>query len=167
MGNLIENLHQKVLSLFKKGVSEQVDFKADLPEFVSQECLALGVLLWVVAQSDGRFLPKERIRIEQILSAYGKLDKSHLAYVLGAVKVAEAERIDLHQFTHQVCEGLSYGERIHVLENLFRVACIDGDLAHEEHEMIRKISGLFKVDHEEFIEAKVKIKKEFGLVTTD
>ena len=48
---------------------------------------------------------------------------------------------------------------------LFRIACVDKDLDHEEHEMIRKISGLMQIEHKDFIDAKIRIKKEFGLDT--
>ena len=52
-----------------------------------------------------------------------------------------------------------------IVENLFRVACVDGELAYEEEEVIRKIAGLFLLDHKDFIDAKIKVKKEFGLDT--
>ena len=34
-----------------------------------------------------------------------------------------------------------------------------------EHEMIRKISGLLRIDHKDFIDIKIRVKKEFGLDT--
>ena len=55
--------------------------------------------------------------------------------------------------------------KINILENLFRIDCVDQDLDHEEHEMIRKISGLLQIDHKDFIDTKIRIKKEFGLDT--
>ena len=52
-----------------------------------------------------------------------------------------------------------------IIENLFRIACVDKELDNNELETIRKISGLFKIEHSNFIDAKIKIKKEFGLDT--
>lgn len=51
------------------------------------------------------------------------------------------------------------------MENLFRVACADKDLDDSELEVVRKISGLFNVAHKDFIDTKIRIKKEFGLDT--
>ena len=55
--------------------------------------------------------------------------------------------------------------KINILEQLFRVACSDKDLDDSEVETIRKISDLFGIGHKEFINAKIKVKKEFGLDT--
>jgi uncharacterized tellurite resistance protein B-like protein len=56
--------------------------------------------------------------------------------------------------------------KISILENLFRVACSDKELDDKELETIRKIANLFRLSHRDFIKAKIKVKKEFGLDTT-
>ena len=71
-----------------------------------------------------------------------------------------SNRIDLYAFTSEVGENLSFQAKIGILENLFRVACIDQDLDHEEQEAIRKISGLLRIEHKDFIDTKIRIKKE-------
>ena len=83
--------------------------------------------------------------------------------VMASIKEAAIERIDLHHFTREVGKNLSYDVRKSVIETLFRVACCDDELDHNEVETIRKISGLFNVAHKDFINAKITIKKEFGL----
>jgi len=91
--------------------------------------------------------------------------KEDVPIVLRAIEEASIARIDLHTFTKEVGENLAFDVKVSILENLFRVACIDQDLDNEEHEMIRKISGLLRIDHKDFIDAKIRIKKEFGLDT--
>ena len=54
-----------------------------------------------------------------------------------------------------------------IIEILFRVACADKQLDEQELETIRQLSGLLGLAHKEFIDAKVKIKKEFGLATVE
>jgi uncharacterized tellurite resistance protein B-like protein len=125
--------------------------------------IALGVLLWVVAEADDKFLPQERQQIEAVLKQYGQISDDDLAVVMEAVKQAAEERIDLHTFTHEVAQGLPYQKRVEMIETLFRVACADKELAHEEEEAVRKISGLFLLDHKDYINAKIKVKQEFGL----
>jgi uncharacterized tellurite resistance protein B-like protein len=71
----------------------------------------------------------------------------------------------LYRFTHEVSENLPYNIKISIIESLFRVAYCDKDLDHNETEIIRKISGLFQIAHKDFIDTKIKTKKEFGLDT--
>jgi len=126
--------------------------------------IALGVLLWIVAEADEKFLAKEDEKIKEILTtSHCKIPEEEVAIVLESVKEAARERIDLHRFTREVSNDLPYKVRISIIETLFRVACCDEELDHKEMETIRKISGLFHIAHRDFINAKISIKKEFGL----
>jgi len=127
--------------------------------------IALGVLLWVVAESDNKFLAQEKNRIKEILSTRSKIPGEDLPVVLASIEKAAKERIDLHTFTREVSEKLPTAVRVLIIEELFRVACIDKELDNRELEAIRKISGLFRLEHKHFIDVKIKIKKEFGLDT--
>lgn len=130
-----------------------------------ENLIALGVLLWAVAQADGKFLPVEKAEIENVLSSYGKISAEDMPIVLRAIEEASINRIDLYAFTSEIEKTLSFTAKIGIVENLFRVACIDQDLGHDEQEAIRKISGLLHLEHKDFVNAKIKIKKEFGLDT--
>jgi uncharacterized tellurite resistance protein B-like protein len=127
--------------------------------------IALGVLLWVVAQADSKFLPQEIEKIKEILLLHTKLTEEEVSTVLASVEEADNQRVDLYQFTSEVSSNLNYENRVRIIEDLFRVACADKDLDDSELEVIRKISGLFHISHKDFIDAKIKIKKEFGLDT--
>ena len=127
--------------------------------------IALGVLLWVVAEADKKFLPEEEEEIGNILREYSSIDKDQIPLVLNSVKEAARERIDLYAFTSELSLKLKYKARISIVEELFRVACADKDLDDNELETIRKISGLFHLSHSDFINAKIRVKKEFGMDT--
>jgi len=127
--------------------------------------IALGVLMWVVAESDNQFLPQEKKQIEEVLVKYGKISEEEIPYILASIEKAAVERIDLHTFTKEVKEDLPYKAKLEIVDDLFRVACADDDLDHQEQETIRKIAGLLGIDHKEFIDAKIKIKNEFGIAT--
>lgn len=127
--------------------------------------IALGVLLWIVAEADDKFLPEEEEKIREVLTSYSKISKEDIPTVLASIREAAKERIDLYRFTHEISQDLAYDIKISIIENLFRVACVDKDLDDSELEAIRKISGLFKIESSDFIDAKIKVKKEFGLAT--
>lgn len=160
MAGFLDTFRQKVVSSVWKEEPGESGVK-DIDDKI-----ALGVLLWVVAEADNKFLPQEEEKIKEVLVSYAKIPDQDLPVVLASVKEAARERIDLHRFTHEVSQDLRYDVKISIIENLFRVACADRDLNHNETEVIRKISGLFLVDHKDFIDAKIKIKKEFGLETS-
>lgn len=127
--------------------------------------IALGVLLWAVAEADDKFLPEEENGVVEVLRSYIRVSDDDLPVVMNTIEIASIERIDLQHFTKEVGKDIPMDKRIEIIENLFRVACADRDLAHEELETIRKIAGLFWVEHNDFIQAKIRIKKEFGLDT--
>ncbi len=165
MSGFFDNFRQKVILAVCSEKREDLKKEPSSSDDIDN-LIALGVLLWVVAQADEKFLPEEKAKIEEVLNVYGKISQEDMPIVLRAIEEASIDRIDLYAFTSEVGEDLSYKTKIGILENLFRVACVDQDLDHEEHEMIRKISGLLRVDHKDFIDAKIRIKKEFGLNTS-
>jgi len=156
MAGFLDRFRRKIIPSVRKEHSQQDRVLVD-------DKIALGVLLRVVAQADSKFLPEEKDQIRHVLKDYARISDEDIDKVLGAVDRAEKESIDLFTFTHEISRDLSYALKKEIVEILFRVACIDHDLAHEEHEMIRKISGLLGLDHRDFIDAKLKVKKEFGL----
>lgn len=133
----------------------------------SNDKIALGVLLWVVAEADGKFEIFEIDKIKEILKNYSKITPVEMSTVLESIKIANQEKIDLFSFTHEVAEGLTRDQKKEIIANLFRVGFADDDLDQNEHEVIRKISDLFRLDHREFIDQKVLVKKELGLPTFD
>ncbi len=157
MAGFLDKFRSNVIT----SVWKDKDDKPDVTDIDDQ--IALGALLWVVAEADEKFLAKEDEKIKEILTQYSKIPEDEMVAVMASIKEAARERIDLHRFTREVCKNLSYDVRISVIETLFRVACCDDELDHNEIETIRKISGLFHIAHKDFINAKITIKKEFGL----
>ena len=156
------------LDKFRKNVISSVwKDKADEPKVKDiDDKIALGVLLWVVAEADEKFLPEEEEKIKEVLISHSKISNEDIPTVLASIKEAAKEKIDLYRFTQEISEDLPNDIKVSIIENLFRVACVDKDLDDNELEAIRKISSLFKVEHTDFIDAKIRIKKEFGLDTT-
>ncbi len=159
MAGFLDRFRKKVISSVWKEKADEMHVKN------IDDKIALGVLLWVVAEADEKFLKEEEEQIQKVLRSFSNIPQEDIPTVLASVSQAAQERIDLYRFTHEVSENLSYNVKISILENLFRVACVDKDLDNKELEIIRKISGLFNVSHKDFIDAKIRIKKEFGLPT--
>ncbi len=153
-----------IFDQFRRKVAASVlTDEAGEPERVVDDKIAFGVLLRIVAEADQKFLPQEKEKIKDVLTRFCRLSDEEVPYVLKAVEEAAGQRIDMHRFTREVGQDLRYGVKVRIIEDLFRVACADKELDNEEVETIRKIAGLLGVGHKEFIEAKIKVKKEFGI----
>jgi len=164
MGEFLDAFREKIMALISPNEATDVQAGPDKTDGIDN-LIALGVLLWVVAEADETFLPEEKEKVKEVLQLYGKISEEDMPIVLRAVEEAAISRIDLYAFTSEVGENLSFTVKVGIIENLFRVACSDGEVANAEHEAIRKIAGLFQIDHKDFINAKLKIKKEFRLDT--
>jgi len=159
MSGFLDKFRKKVTALVWKDTPDEPQVK-DVDDKI-----ALGVLLWVVACADKKFLPQEEEKIKEILASYALVPQEDIPYVMSSIQTAEKERIDLYRFTSLVSEDLKYEVKLSIVEILFRVACADAQLDDKELEVIRKISGLFNISHRDFIDTKIKIKQEMGLKT--
>ncbi len=156
MSGFLDQFRKKVrVSLHKENQPFQ--------KMVIDDKIALGVLLWAVAQADDMLRKREIAKIEEILVSFGHIRQEEMPIVIESIKEADKNRIDFYRFTSEIKKDLSYQAKTEIIENLFRVACADRDLAYAEEEMIRKLSGLLGIGHKEYIGSKIKIKKEFGI----
>ena len=155
------------LDSFRKKITASVwKDKKNIPQAKDiDDKIALGVLLWIVAEADEKFLSEEKEKIKEVLISKSKISEEDLPVVLASIKQAAVDRIDLHKFTHEVSDDLSYKMKLSIIDELFRVGCADHELDNDELETIRKISGLFRIEHKDFIDSKIKIKKESSLDT--
>ena len=129
--------------------------------------IALGVLLWIVAAADDKFLPLEKEKIKEILISFASVPVDDIPWILQSIEQAQKQSIDMHSFTSLISKELSYKSKINIIEILFSVACVDQELDVREMETIRKVANLFNVSHKDFIDIKIKVKQEFGMKTVD
>lgn len=120
-----------------------------------------------MAEADDKFIAEEREAALDALKKHGGLTDEDLPIVLKAIEQAAKERIEIYSFAREAAGDLDDDTKKALIEDLFRVACVDGDLAVAEHEQIRQIAQIFHVEHRDFIAAKIKAKKEAGMKTAD
>ncbi len=158
MGGLLDRLRGLVAPAAPRGYRT-----APAVTTTKDDKIALGGLLGIVAEADGRFLAEEKALIEQVLRGHADVDAADLAVVMASVEQAAEERIDLYQFTREVAQDLTPPERAEIVRQLYRVGCADGTLDHAEVEAINQISGLLRVPHRDMIDAKLTAKREFAI----
>lgn len=157
----------KIFDHIKSLLNPSASSLGGVDESVSKKLMSLGVLLRVVAEADDAFLPEEADAIKKILLQYNNFSEDEYDLLSKTIDVMVDQRIDVYAFVNDIRDDMLLEEKIVLVENLFRVACSDGMLSVSEHESIRQISQLLRIDHKNFIDAKVRMKKEYGLQTTD
>jgi uncharacterized tellurite resistance protein B-like protein len=125
--------------------------------------IGLGVLLWgmgAIAETDGKFLPEEDKKIEDVILSHIKIAKSDLPIVLTAIKQAAIGKINFYRIAREINKTLPNRAKALLMEDLFRVAYADGSLENKEFKIIKRVSDLFHITQKDLFNIERKIKKE-------
>ncbi|MEO5510507.1 MAG: TerB family tellurite resistance protein [Longimicrobiales bacterium] len=108
--------------------------------------VAACALLLELAHADDQFSDGERGHIEAVLQRHFGLDN---ATALELMQLAEAERenaIDLYQFTSLIRKSYDLGQKTLLAEIMWSLVLSDGQIAHHEAYMLRKIANLLDLE---------------------
>ncbi len=108
--------------------------------------VAACALLLELAHADDQFSDGERGHIEAVLQRHFGLDN---ATALELMKLAEEERsnaIDLYQFTSLIRKSYDLGQKTLLAEIMWSLVLSDGQIAHHEAYMLRKIANLLDLE---------------------
>lgn len=125
--------------------------------------IALAALLVEAARADGVYEPGERAQIQRILAARYGLDPAGAAELCAAGETAQAEAVDLVQFTRAVKAAVPYEQRLGVIEALWEVIYADGAREMHESALMRKLCGLLHVEDRDCGVARQRVATRLGL----
>ena len=134
-------------------------------EAVSEHTIqvATAALLIEMTKADGKVSEDEQNAVMQTIQSRFNLtyDETKSLKELAKEKIRDAT--GYYEFTSLINKGLSYEQKVEIIEHLWEIALIDKHLdKHEEH-VVRKIADLIYVEHKDFIDAKLEIKKKLSL----
>jgi uncharacterized tellurite resistance protein B-like protein len=118
--------------------------------------LAVGALLLEMARMDGDTDAEEVAAVEHAVRGQLGLSAEESAELL---RLAEAERTqatDYFQFTSLINSRYNIGEKIALVERLWRVAYADRALCRFEEHLVRKLAELLHIPHSQFIAARLR-----------
>ena len=108
--------------------------------------VAACALLLELAHADDKFSEGERTHIEAVLQRHFGLDD---ATARELIQLAEAERVsavDLFQFTSMIKQSYDLGQKTLLAEIMWSLVMSDGQIAHHEAYMLRKIANLLDLE---------------------
>lgn len=121
--------------------------------------IATCALFLELARIDEKFSPEEVEMILGLLKEQYGLPEDHARALM---EEADAERdasVDLWQFANLINQNYSVAEKIAVVETLWQIVFVDGRMDKYERYLMLKIGNLLRLDHDQLIQAKLKVMK--------
>ena len=124
--------------------------------------LATAALMIEIMKQDGETKNEEVESVKQALQTKFELTKNEIDELFTLASEEAKQSVDLYQFTSLIREHFSQEKKIKTIEYLWTVAYADNHLdAHEEH-LIRRISDLLYVTHQDFMKTKHKVQEKMN-----
>ena len=124
--------------------------------------LAAAALMVEAARLDGAFDAAERAHIAAILQAQFELEGNETQLLIDTA-VGTVDAIpEIYGFTRTIRDHFSHDERIAMLQILWEVAYIDGELHDYEASLLRRVAGLLYVTDQESGIARKRARERLG-----
>ena len=125
--------------------------------------LATAALLIEMMRADAEITGDERKMVMGNIMTRFHLTEEESSGLLQFAEQKIRKATGYYEFTSLINKGFTYEQKVRVIENLWGIAFTDKYLdKHEEH-MVRRIADLIYVEHKDFIDAKLRVKKKLGL----
>ncbi|MCJ7481687.1 MAG: TerB family tellurite resistance protein [Thermodesulfovibrionales bacterium] len=125
--------------------------------------VATAALLIEMMKADGTVNEDERKAVMQTIQSKFNLTDDETKSLKELAKEKIRKATDYYDFTSLIHKRLSYQQKVEIIEHLWEIAFTDKHLDKHEEYVVRKIADLIYVEHKDFIEAKLKIKKKLLL----
>lgn len=145
----------KLKTLFEQIGAKNKDASITSP--VSKNLITAALMIEVM-QADFSLDEREQQAFISVLKQSFDLDENEVIELeeLAHAKVEEAT--SLYEFTRQINDNFSAGEKLELIRNMWRVAFADGEIDRYEDGVIRRVAELIYVAHSDFIRMKLEVK---------
>ena len=120
--------------------------------------LATTALLIEMVRMDDRFHEAEQHKLMKEIKLRFKLSDLETEALVELASEELKNSTDYFQFTSLINQHFEYDEKLGIIESLWEVAYADEELDVDEEYLVRKISELIYVSHQDFISAKLRVK---------
>ena len=124
--------------------------------------VACTALLCEAASMDGVFDDNEKKLILVLIQKQFNVDENEANKIYIEGKDLAENSAQLYGFTRIIKESWDNKKRISLLEMLWELAYVDGELDAAEDMLIRRIAGLIHVEDRDRIEAKQRVLKKLN-----
>lgn len=123
---------------------------------------ALCVLLLEAAHVDGECALEEKEHIIETLVTTRGLKREEIDAFLAQADGTRKDAVDLFRFTRYLNNNCTKEEKIEVMEAVWRIIHIDGQLEKHEDHFAHKLANLLRLTHKELIDAKLRAREQLA-----
>lgn len=120
--------------------------------------VAMCVILLELATSDDEMSSEEKTTISEILKRKFQLPPDAIEDLMELATEKREASVGLWQFTNLINEAFSREQKMRVMEAAWEVIYADKKLDKYEDYIVRRLSKLLRLNHEEMIAAKLKVR---------
>ncbi|MBW2466860.1 MAG: TerB family tellurite resistance protein [Deltaproteobacteria bacterium] len=132
----------------------------DGPDTEEKTRIAAGVILLEAAHADHECTEDELSHVIETLRADFDLSEKHAEDLIELAHRERTRAVDLFEFTNHINNEFSREEKRAVLEAVWRIIHIDGQLEKHEDHFTRKLTHLLRLTHKDMINAKLKAREQ-------
>lgn len=121
--------------------------------------LVAAALLVETARADFSEHAAEQLALEILVANTLKLEKLQVRELIAAAESSVDTATSLYEYTRVINDQFSVEEKRQLIAAMWKVAYADGDLNKYEEHLIRQVSDLIYVSHQDYIRCKLAAKK--------
>ena len=122
--------------------------------------IATAALLVEMMRADANISAEEKEKVSDTMCKKFNITSEEATALIELAHDKVWEATGYFEFTSLMNKGFSHEQKIKVIEHLWEIAYADGILDKHEEYMVRKIADLIYVSHKDFINAKLRVKKQ-------
>ena len=119
--------------------------------------MAVCALFVEMARIDESFTAEEMAGVIAILKDKYELSAENAAAMIAAAEAELEQSVDYWQFARLINENYSMEEKVAIIEMLWRIVYLDGNLDKHEDYLMHKLAKLLRLHHKQLIDAKKKV----------
>lgn len=149
-----------MLKSIKSYFEEKLMISEDVDDGVahSSSKLASAALLIEVMKSDHELDQRETDEFMTLLQTSLDIPEDELHAMRELAETQANQATSLYEFTRLINDEYDYNQKLGLIENMWRIAFSDDELDKYEEHLIRKVSELIYVSHNDFIRVKLKAR---------
>jgi len=122
--------------------------------------LAAAALLFEVVRADGVVKDEERTVMRAVLQSTFGLEAAETEELVRLAERQSRQTASLYEFTHLIDVELAPEQKKRLVQLLWLVTFADAQKDALEEALVRQIAGLLHVPHPDFIDAKIRARRE-------
>ena len=122
--------------------------------------LASATLLVEMMHVDEKITPQENNKLQQLLKQRFQLSNTEINDLINLANNEKHEATDYYTFTSLLNEHCTQQQKINLVEDMWQLAYADHELDKYEEHLLRRLSELLHVPHQDFIRTKHNVLKK-------